>query len=693
MRTDSLLFELGTEELPPTALPKFIAALEQKVCEGLEKAKLSYSRCESFAAPRRLALLIHDVPKVQPDQTIERRGPAVKAAFPNGRDGEPSKAAEGFARSCGTTVNQLEVVNTDKGECIAFTIEQKGEPLAALITDIINTALDALPIPKRMRWGNSKAQFVRPVHWAVLMHGETVIDTEFFSLKTGNTSLGHRFHHPEAVMIKHANDYEDTLRGASVVANFDERKADIKAQIKAKATELGGTAKIDDDLLNEVTALVELPVSLAGQFEERFLDVPQEALISTMESNQKYFTVLDSDKKLLPWFITISNIQSKDESKVIQGNERVVRPRLADAAFFFETDKKKTLAEHGEALVKMVFQNQLGTLADKSMRISTTASKIAGKIGADVDIARDAGALAKADLVTDMVYEFTSLQGTMGYYYATNEGLPANLAKALYEQYLPRYSGDDLPETKEGMCLALADKLDSLVGIIGIGQIPTGDKDPFALRRASLGIMRMLIEKELSLSVDELVDCALTGYAKQGTELETDTRANVLNFFEGRYRAWYQEQSISLITVQAVQATGEKTPVRFDARVKAVAQFQSLPEAEALAASNKRVSNILAKSDVAIPSSVNASLLQEDAEKALWQALSDKQTAQTQFLADANFTSALNDLASLKEPVDTFFDSVMVNAEDVSLKNNRLALLSSLQKLFTSIADISKLAI
>ncbi len=690
-QTAHLLFELGTEELPPKALLHFIRTLEDKICTGLDNAKLSYSQCEIFATPRRLAVLIYDVPKQQPDQMIERRGPALSVAFPNGRDNAPSKAAEGFARSCGTTVDQLAIITTDKGEWLSYTLEQKGLPLSELIIDIIHHALDNLPIPKRMRWGNRKAQFVRPIHWAVLMHGSTVIETDILSVKTANQSFGHRFHHPENITITSAQDYQSQLRDAYVIASFAERKALIKQQVQQKAQQLNGHAKIDDELLNEVTALVEWPVALAAQFEERFLTVPQEALISTMESNQKYFTLFDDQHKLMPWFITISNIESKDESQVIKGNQRVVRPRLADAAFFFETDKKQTLTEHAKALETMIFQNQLGTLTDKCQRISQLAGIIAEYIDADTTIAKEAGLLAKADLVTNMVYEFTELQGTMGYYYALHEGKPDNFAKALYEQYLPRFAGDDLPETKEGMCLALADKLDTLVGIIGIGQIPTGDKDPFAFRRASLGFMRILIERALPLNIKTLIQSAINAFGNKLSN--SNVLDDVIHFFEARYRAWYQEQAIDAITVQSVQAIHEMVPMEFDARVKAVAIFQTLPEAEALAAANKRVNNILAKADEEIAYHVDEDLLVEPAEQILWHAICEKQQEQKLLLAKRDYQTALSALANLREPVDTFFDCVMVNVENAQLKENRLALLNQLSLLFKAIADISVLSL
>ncbi len=687
MNTVNCLFELGTEELPPTSLKTLADALTSGVVAQLNAAGIETQSVTTYAAPRRLAFLLENLPEKQPDREIERRGPAVQAAF---KDGQPTKAAEGFARSCGTTVDQLSRLSTDKGEWLAYTLQEQGKHLSELLPEMINKSLDQLPIPKRMRWGNRKAQFVRPTQWAVLMLDDRVIDADIIAQKTGRQSLGHRFHHPEAVSFKQATDYAAALETAYVLADFERRKLMIKAQIEAEAQKLGGTATIDEDLLEEVTALVEWPVAMTGQFEEVFLDVPQEALIYTMESNQKYFTVLDKDGKLLPNFITISNIDSKNPQAVIQGNERVVRPRLSDAKFFFETDQKKTLAEHGEMLKSMVFQNELGTLADKTERLSLIAGKIAAAIGADQALAQEAGALAKSDLVTDMVYEFTDLQGIMGYYYASKEGKPAELALALKEQYLPRFSGDELPSTAVGLALSLADKIDTLVGIIGIGQFPTGDKDPFALRRATLGILRILIEKQLPLDLAELVKISMASFADK---LSNDTvLADVLRFVEGRYRAWYQEKGIGAQAVAAVQATQETRPVAFDARVQAVAQFSDMPEAEALAAANKRVSNILAKSDQAVSElKVDESLFELEQETQLWQQIQEKQAAQSPLLADQAYGQALVLLADLRERVDLFFDHVIVMADDAAIRDNRLALLAALQQLFMNVADISKL--
>lgn len=686
MNTDFLV-EIGTEELPPKALKTLSEAFTDGIRNGLKELGLEAADIVSYAAPRRLAVWIQQAPSRQEDQIVERKGPAVQAAFD--AEGNPSKAAQGFARSCGVEVADLQRQETDKGEWLMFRSNQEGQQTAALLPEIVNKSLAGLPIPKRMRWGASEVEFVRPVHWVVMLADNDIIDGEVLGIKAGRESYGHRFHAPQAITITSPATYAEQLRAAYVSAGFADRREMIRAEVTKVATGLGGQAIMPEALLEEVSALVEWPVAIAGKFEEKFLDVPQEALIYTMQGDQKYFGMTDASGKLMPNFITISNIESKDPAKVSEGNERVIRPRFSDAAFFWEQDKKHSMESRREKLKTVVFQQKLGTVYGKSERVAKLAQYIAQRLNADEALAVRAAQIAKCDLVTDMVFEFTDLQGTMGRYYALHDGENAEVAAAMEEQYLPRYAGDDLPSTDTGRILALAERLDTLAGIFAIGQKPTGTKDPFALRRAALGVLRMMIELELPLDLGDLLDAAMQNLTEQLGEKPDSAEA--LAYVLERLPAYYQDQGIGAELVESVAVLRPTQPMDFDQRVKAVAAFRQLPAAESLAAANKRISNILRKVEGAIPEAVNADLLQEDAEKALAAAIAVQQEKVTPLFATGDYEAALLSLAELREPVDQFFDDVMVMADDEALKNNRLALLNHLRSLFLRVADLSVL--
>ncbi len=685
MSTRDFLVELGTEELPPKALKKLSEAFAQGIELGLADANLSGSKTEIFAAPRRLAVRISDVPEKQEDKDEVVYGPPAKIGFDE--DGKPTKAAEGFAKRSGVDVSEIKTGDNGK---LMIELSIKGQQTTELLAAIVQNSLDKLPIPKRMRWGASRTEFVRPVHWLIMLLGDKVVEGNVLGLNAGNTSKGHRFHAPETIEINSPAEYEEKLRQAYVMASFAERQDLINEQVIAEGKKLGGQAVIDDDLLNEVTALNEWPVALAGKFEESFLDVASEALISSMKEHQKYFHVVDSNDQLMPNFITVANIESKDPSQVIEGNEKVIRPRLADAAFFWNTDKKNPLESRFEKLSSVVWVNKLGTVADKSQRIATLAAKIADATGGDKALAERAGKLCKTDLVTQMVYEFPDMQGIAGRYYAENDGEAADVCAAMVEQYMPAYAGDQLPETTTGTAIALADRLDSLVGLFGLGQIPTGTKDPFALRRASLGVLRILVEKKIDLDLSELIDWAIDN--SWPIELKPETKSVLTEYMLDRFSAWYQDENIPAEVFQAVRARGVTKPLDINSRVHAVFGFYKLDAAQALAAANKRVSNILAKqAGEGIGNSINSALLQEDAEKLLAEKVSNVASELESVFEAANYTVAMETLAQLREPVDQFFDQVMVMADDQAVRENRLALLSNLRNLFLEVADISLL--
>ena len=692
MSTRDFLVELGTEELPPKALEKLSEAFTAGIAEGFEKAGLQFDTVHGYAAPRRLAVWIEALETAQPDKATERRGPALQAAF--GPDG-PTKAALGFAASCGVTMDQLERLETDKGSWLVYRGVEQGKPTQELIPAIVQQSLDNLPIPKRMRWGDLTAEFVRPVHWLVLLFGNEVIDAEILAVKSGRETRGHRFHHPEKIYIGEPAAYAPLLETEGrVVASFSDRREAIRGQVQSAALKLGGTAVIDDALLDEVTGMIEWPMAVAGSFEARFLAVPSEALISAMKGHQKYFHVVDNHGKLMPNFITVSNIESKEVGAVRGGNERVIRPRLTDAEFFWNQDRKSRLEARREQLKSVVFQQQLGTVFDKSERIAALAGFIAEQLGGHKADGIRAGQLAKCDLMSHMVGEFPELQGIMGEYYAIHDREPMDVAAALNEQYMPRFSGDELPHGIPGQSLAIADKLDTLVGIFGIGQLPTGSKDPFALRRAALGVLRIMIVRSLDLDLSVLIDEAIAHYRVSGREFSAHLDGQVFDFVMERLRAYYQDELIAPDVFESVLVVRPTRPYDFDQRVRAVNAFRSLSEAETLAAANKRASNILrqaAEAGIKVGEQIDIALLQDVAEKALAERISAVATAVKPALEQFDYASALQQMAALREPVDAFFDQVMVMAEDEQVKLNRLALLNQLRSLFMQIADISKL--
>lgn len=682
-----LLIEIGTEELPPKALRELRDAFARGVTQGLAEAGLEIGACQAYAAPRRLAVLIKDVPPRQADQSMERRGPAVSAAFD--ADGQPTRAAQGFAGSCGVDVSALERLETDKGAWLVHRHVEPGRETVDLVPAVVETALAGLPIPKRMRWGDGDAEFVRPVHWVILLLGDREIPATLLGIPAGRETRGHRFHHPDPLRVSTPAAYAALLaEEGHVLADFDARRDAIRQQVEQAAAELGGRAVLEASLLDEVTALVEWPVAVVGHFEARFLEVPQEALILTMQDNQKYFAVVDGQGRLMPHFITISNVDSREPERVREGNERVIRPRFADAEFFWKQDRKRPLESHLDALRHVVFQQKLGSLHAKTLRVEQLAGYLAGQIGAPETEARRAAHLCKCDLQTLMVYEFTELQGTMGRYYAQHDGEAASVARALEEQYLPRHAGDALPGEAVGRVLALADRLDTLVGIFAIGLKPTGAKDPFGLRRAALGVLRILVEAELPLDLEDLLQQAARGYGDAVPAMEAVPQ--VLDYVMERLRAYYHDRGIRPEVFDAVLSVRPTRPLDFDRRVRAVETFLGLPEAEPLAAAHKRIHNILRKVEGDLPERVDPKWLQEDAERALHERLEGLWAPVSAHFDAGEYTQGLTALAGLREPVDAFFEQVMVMAEDAALRDNRLALLNRLAGLFLRVADLSR---
>jgi len=688
MTDKTFLVEIGTEELPPKALRTLAESFAANFTAELDAAGLGYQSVNWFAAPRRLALKVAGLSASQPDREVEKRGPAIAQAFD--AEGKPTKAAEGWARGCGITVDQAERLTTDKGEWLLFRAQVKGEAAQALLPGMVSTALAKLPIPKLMHWGDKETQFVRPVHTVTLLLGDELVPGTVLGIDSARTIRGHRFMGEPEFTIDNADQYPQILleRG-KVLADYEARKAKIKADAEDAARNIGGNAALSDSLLEEVTSLVEWPVVLTAKFEEKFLAVPAEALVYTMKGDQKYFPVYDNSGKLMPNFIFVANIESKDPQQIIAGNEKVVRPRLADAEFFFNTDRKKRLEDHLPRLETVLFQQQLGTLRDKTDRIAALAGWVAEQIGADVNHAKRAGLLSKCDLMTNMVFEFTDTQGVMGMHYARHDSEAEDVAVALNEQYQPRFAGDDLPSSPVACALAIADKMDTLAGIFGIGQHPKGDKDPFALRRAALGALRIIVEKRLPLDLQTLTEEAVRLYGDKLTNVNVVD--DVIEFMLGRFRAWYQEEGHSVDTIQAVLARRPTRPADFDARVKAVSHFRTLEQAEALAAANKRVSNILAKSTETLNDSVQAALLKENEEIQLATYVTALTSKLAPWFAEGRYQEALGELAQLREPVDNFFDKVMVNADDQQVRINRLTLLNELRNLFLKVADISVL--
>ncbi len=688
MKQDFLV-EIGTEELPPKSLKTLMSAFTLGIEAELNKAKLQHTAIKGYATPRRLAVLVSGLDAQQADIETERLGPAVAAAFDS--NGAPTPAAIGFAKGCGLNVDELEQTETDKGLRLVFRRVEEGLATKALLPDIVNKALKDLPIARRMRWGASRIEFVRPVHWVVMLFGKNVVPGSIMGLDSGRTTRGHRFHSNTEVSIASPADYSNTLRKAFVIADFVERRSLIEDGVNQLARGADGNAVIDIDLLDEVTALNEWPVPLMGRFDEHFLEVPAEALVSSMKEHQKYFHVVDATGQLLPRFITVANIDSRDATKVIAGNEKVIRPRLSDAAFFYKTDKNTTLEQRCEMLKNVVFQAKLGSIHDKSQRVATLADYLAPTIGAEPELAKRAAVLSKADLVTEMVQEFADLQGTMGRYYAQHDGEDDAVAAALYEQYLPRFAGDSVASSSVGTTLAIADRLDTLVGIFGIKQPPTGSKDPFALRRASLAVLRTLVEQGIDLDLKLALDKALSLHNNLSLSAE-ETSKQVLTYMLERFRSWYEEDKIRPEVFLAVMAKSPTRPLDIHRRVQAVNDFSQLPEARNLASANKRVSNILSKQDAAIAANVDSGLLHENAEKALAEQLAILSGTLQPLIAGQDYGQILQQLAQLQQPVDDFFDQVMVMADDMNLRQNRLAILSQLRELFLEVADVSLLA-
>ncbi|MDD1016258.1 glycine--tRNA ligase subunit beta [Pseudomonas rubra] len=683
MSAQDFLVELGTEELPPKALSSLGDAFLAGIEKGLQAAGLNYTDKQVFAAPRRLAVLIRNLDTQQPDRSVNLDGPPRQAAFD--AEGKPTQAALGFAKKCGVELSDID----QSGAKLRFSQHIPGKATASLLPTIVEDSLNDLPIPKRMRWGARKEEFVRPTQWLVMLLGDEVVDCTLLAQKAGRESRGHRFHHPENVRITAPANYQEDLRKAYVLADFAERRELISKRTAELALQQEGSAIVPPALLDEVTALVEWPVPLVCSFEERFLEVPQEALITTMQDNQKYFCLLDADGKLLPRFITVANVESRDPKQIVEGNEKVVRPRLTDAEFFFKQDKKQALESFNERLKNVVFQAQLGSVFDKAERVAKLAAFIAQRIGGDAQRAARAGLLSKCDLATEMVGEFPEMQGVAGYYYALNDGEPEDVALALNEQYMPRGAGAELPSTLTGAAVAIADKLDTLVGIFGIGMLPTGSKDPYALRRAALGVLRILIEKQLDLDLNEAVNFAVSQF---GAKIKAaGLSEQVLEFVFDRLRARYEDEGIDVATYLSVRALKPGSALDFDQRVQAVQAFRQLPEAAALAAVNKRVSNLLSKAEGAVASTVEPKYFDNANEFSLYSAIQQADQAVQPMAAARQYSESLARLAALREPVDAFFEAVMVNADDANVRANRYALLSRLRGLFLGVADISLL--
>jgi glycyl-tRNA synthetase beta chain len=684
----TFLVEIGTEELPPKSLRTLAESFAANFIQQLDNANLEHGEVLWYASPRRLALKVLNLNDTQPDSQIVKRGPAVSAAFD--ANGNATKAAEGWARGCGITVDQAERIQTDKGEWLSYTQNQKGQPVVNLLCDMVKTALSKLPIPKPMRWAARQVEFIRPCHTVTMLYGDELVPGTILEIKSDRIIRGHRFMGEQEFTIDTADQYPEILeQRGKVIADYDKRKSIIKQQAAEEAAKLNGKADLTDNLLEEVSSLVEWPVVLTAKFEERFLEVPAESLVYTMKGDQKYFPVYDKQGKLLPNFIFVANIESKDPQVVISGNEKVVRPRLADAEFFYQTDLKQRLEDRLSRLETVLFQQQLGTVRDKAIRIESLSGFIADKIGADVEQAKRAGKLTKCDLVTNTVFEFPETQGIMGRYLALKDGESIEVATAIEEQYKPRFAGDELPSTAISCAVSIAEKLDTLAGIFGIGQHPKGDKDPFALRRAAIGVLRIIVEEALSLDLVELANYAASLYGDKLTN--KNVVDDIVHFMQGRFRAWYQEQGFAIDTIQAVLSLNPTKPADFDARVKAVTHFRTLPEASSLAEANKRVSNVLSKVDVTIPDQINVALLEAGAESELAKKLAILTDKLSPYFSESRYQDALIELSSLKETVNTFFDSVMVMVDNEGIRLNRLALLKKLQNLFLKVADISLL--
>jgi glycyl-tRNA synthetase beta chain len=701
MSNTDFLVELGTEELPPKALQKLSTAFSAGVSAGIEAACLTHGEVLSFATPRRLAVLVKTLATEQPPQEIKTRGPPVRLAFDE--DGNPTKAASAFAAKCGVSVDQLSRLETDKGEWLYYKGTAAGATASELLPGIVDTALAKLPIPKRMRWGSNESEFVRPAHWLLMMHGDAVVPAEILGQRSGNRTYGHRFHNPGPITIESPADYAETLKASGhVVADFGERRERVLKAAHAAASELGGEALLEDAVVDEVTALVEWPVPVAGKFDAAYLRLPREVLIYTLQDHQRYFPV-SKNGELLAAFITISNIESSQPDEVRRGNERVVLPRLADAAFFWDQDSATPLAARVDALDTVIYQHGLGSLRDKSRRVAKLAEVLAKIIGADVDNVARAAELSRTDLLTDMVGEFPNLQGRMGYYYATQDGEANDVAVAIEEQYLPRQAGDRLPETAAGKTLALADRLDTLAGIFSLGKKPSGNKDPFGLRRQALGLIRIIIEGGIDTDLPNLLSQAIALQPQQPSDkaVNQDETAVILqDFIMDRLRAWYIDGHapgfakgvISAEMFSSVLARSPGSLLDFHARLQAVQDFMGHESAVGLAAANKRIANILKKQTTANEQPVNESLFETDEEKALQLAVTELASDHSSDMTQRNYSAALQRLAKLRQPVDRYFDQVMVMTDNDAQRNNRLAQLSQLRKLFLDVADISQIS-
>ncbi len=692
-KADNLLIEVGTEELPPKALRSLGISFADSIVKGLRDADLATPDCDYrwFATPRRLAVWVSKVRVRQSQQTVERRGPALQAAFDN--ESEPTLAALGFARSCGVTVEELGQIEDEKGAWLAFKQVQRGSTATKIVPECIEHALKQLPIPKRMRWGSGDEEFVRPIHWLLVLHGKRPIRCRIYSIRSGNNSYGHRFHHPRAVKIANADHYEARMTESYVLADFDKRREQILQQIDRINKKQKFTTVIDTTLLDEVTALVEWPQALVGEFDKAFLDVPPEVLISSMRAHQKYFHVTNSRGTLLPNFITVSNINSKSPKRVRNGNERVLRARLADAQFFWRTDLKQTLEAGCESLTQVLFHRQLGSVFDKAQRMQKLAGFMAGVAKEKSAPYERAALLAKADLVSEMVGEFPELQGVMGLHYALHDGENEVIAQAIAQHYQPRFAGDELPKTRLAQSIAVADKIDSITGLFGINETPSGDKDPYGLRRAALSTLRIVIEQEFDLDLVELINQAADGFAQfPGVACNQASREAAFDFLLDRLRAYYADE-FQPDEIAAVIECRPSRPLDFDLRLKAVATFRKMEQAQSLSMANKRIRNIMRKANDTVPDMFSDSLLVDTGERELANALVKVSSDVWPLITARRYTEALGLMADFRGPIDQFFDEVMVMTDDSAVRANRLALLDHVNRLFLSIADISKLQI
>lgn len=689
MARRDFLVEIGTEELPPRSLFTLVESFASGMVKSLQTANITHGAVKTYATPRRLAVLIEAVANKQPDTHVSRLGPTLVNAFDPA--GTPTKAALGFAASCGVALEQLQQTDGPQGRVLQYAGIRAGAATMGLLPAMVATALEGLPIAKRMRWGSGEQQFVRPVHWVLMLYGTRVVEAEILGIHSGRTSRGHRFHAPQSIALANPAKYVATLREKGrVLADPEERRELIRAAVRSAAAAIGGKAVIEDALLDEVTALVEWPVAVTGSFDARFLDLPEEVPIATMQTHQRYFPVRAPMGRLMNYFVTIANIQSRDPGRVRDGNERVVRSRLSDAAFFWSTDRKQRLDSRLDALKTVTFQTKLGSLFDKSIRVSALAARIAERIGANVAFVQRAALLGKCDLLTLMVGEFPELQGLMGGYYAQSDGEPAEVSTALQEQYLPRFAGDRLPGTPAGVALCVADKLDTIAGIFSIGQKPSGAKDPFALRRLALGILRIALEQRIELDLLQLVETAVSA---QPVPADAAVVQEIWSYLLERLRGLYVEQNgaVSTELFDAVAATRPRSPADIDARLRALQVFLASPDAISLAVANKRIANILRKASAGISGAVDSTRLNEPAERQLFDRILSMERAVNPLFARREYSTALTHLATLREDVDKFFDSVMVMVDDVEVRANRLALLVRLRALFLQVADLSRL--